>query len=157
MWDWFSENSIWFLSAAAVGLTVLIFIRNRFRDSVARLKPEQRNMARNRLISRTFLVLMGILLLLVLAAVVAVIFSGEGANSAINTEDIQEWLLTNGIVILAYIIIAYFIYRLVKFFIPKLVIRLVKASGKGRHSKSWFDKRAKTLGNLWANRTHPDI
>jgi len=149
MWDWFSANSIWFLSAAALGITALIFIRNRFRDSIAKLKPEQRNTRRNRVISRAFLYTMGVLILLILAAVVAIIFSSEGANAAINTEDIQEWLLTKGIVILAYIIIAYFIYRLVKFFIPKMVARLVKASGKGRHSKSWFDKRSKTLGNLF--------
>ena len=148
MWDWFSENSIWFLSAAALGITALIFIRNRFRDKIAKLKPEQRDTRRNRVISRTFLVLMGILLLLVLAAVVAVIFSGEGANAAFNPEDIQKWLLTNGIVILAYIIIAYFVYRLAKLFLPRLVIGFVKAKGKGRHSQSWFEKRAKTLSNM---------
>jgi small-conductance mechanosensitive channel len=149
MWDWFSANSIWLLSVAAIGLTALIFIRNRFRDRLAKLKPEQKNTRRNRVISRTFLYTMGTLILLILAAVVAIIFSSEGANAAINTEDIQEWLLTKGIVILAYIIIAYFIYRLIKLFIPKLVTRLVKASGKGRHSKSWFDKRAKTLSDLF--------
>ncbi|MFC1875583.1 mechanosensitive ion channel domain-containing protein [Chloroflexota bacterium] len=148
MWDWFSENSIWFLSAAALGITALIFVRSRFRDRIAKLKPEQRDTKRNRVISRTFLYTMGILILLILAAVVAVIFSGEGANAAINTEDIQEWLLTNGIVILAYIIIAYFVYRLAKFFLPRLVISFVKARGKGRHSKSWFEKRAKTLSNM---------
>jgi len=149
MWEWFTANSIWFLSAAAIGLTVLIFIRNRFRDSIAKLKPEQKNTRRNRVISRAFLYTMGIFILLILAAVVAIIFSSEGANAAINTEDIQEWLLTKGVVILAYIIIAYFVYRLTKLFIPKLVTRLVKTSGRGRHSKSWFEKRAKTLSNMF--------
>jgi len=148
MWDWFSNNSIWLLSAAALGITALIFLRNRFRDSIAKLKPEQKNTRRNRVISRTFLYTMGALTLLILAAVVAVIFSSEGANNIINPEDIQEWLLSNGIVILAYIIIAYFIYRLVKLFIPKLIARFVRAKGKGRHSKSWFEKRTKTLANL---------
>jgi small-conductance mechanosensitive channel len=148
MWDWFSANSIWFLSAAALGITALIFIRNRFRDSIAKLKPEQRNTRRNRVISRAFLYTMGALILLILAAVVAIIFSGEGANATINTEDIQEWLLTNGISILAYIIIAYVIFRLLKLFVPRLVIGFVKARGKGRHSKSWFEKRAQTLSNM---------
>ncbi|MCJ7769091.1 MAG: mechanosensitive ion channel family protein, partial [Dehalococcoidales bacterium] len=149
MWDWFSINSIWFLSAAAVGLTALIFFRNRFRDRVAKLKPEQRDTKRNRVINRTFLYTMGILLLLVSAAVIAIIISKEGISAAITPEKIQEWLLTHGIVILAYIIISYLIYRLVKMFIPKLVTRFVKARGRGRHSKSWFDKRAKTLGDLF--------
>lgn len=148
MWDWFSANSIWFLSAAALGITALIFLRNRFRDSIAKLKPEQRNTTRNRVIRRTFLYTISALVLLILAAVVAIIISKEGVSAAITPEKIQEWLLTNGIVVLAYIIIAYFIYRLVKLFIPRLVIGFVKARGKGRHSKSWFEKRAKTLSNM---------
>jgi small-conductance mechanosensitive channel len=149
MWDWFTANSIWFLSVAALGITVLIFIRNRFRDSIAKLKPEQKNTRRNRIINRTFLVLMGILLAVIAAAVVAIIISKEGVSAAITPEKIQEWLLTNGIVILAYIIISYLIYRLIKLFIPRLVTRFVKARGRGRHSKSWFEKRAKTLGDLF--------
>ncbi len=148
MWDWFSANSIWFLSAAALGITALIFFRNRFRDRIAKLKPEQRNTRRNRVINRIYLYAMGILLVIILAAVVAIVFSGEGANATINTEDIQEWLLTNGISILAYIIIAYVIFRLLKLAVPRLVIGFVKARGKGRHSKSWFEKRAQTLSNM---------
>jgi small-conductance mechanosensitive channel len=149
MWDWFSNNSIWFLSAATLGITALIFFRNRSRDSIARLKPEQRSTTRNRVISRTFLALMGILLAVIAASVVAIIISKEGVSAAVTPEKIQEWLLTNGIVILAYIIIAYLIYRLIKLFIPRLVTRFVKARGKGRHSKSWFEKRSKTLSDLF--------
>jgi small-conductance mechanosensitive channel len=149
MWDWFSANSIWFLSAAALGITVLIFFRNRFRDRTAKLKPEQKNTRRNRVISRAFLVVLGILLAIIAVAVVAIIISKEGISAAITPETIQEWLLTHGIVILAYIIISYLIYRLIKMFIPRLVTRLVKARGRGRHSKSWFDKRAKTLSDLF--------
>ena len=148
MWDWFSGNSIWFLSAAAISITLLVFIRNRFRDSVARLKPEQRDTRRNRVIRRTFLVLMGILLVIIATAVVAIIISREGISAAITPETIQEWLLTHGIVILAYIIISYLAYRLIKLLVPKLVIRFVRARGKGRHSKSWFEKRAQTLSGV---------
>lgn len=152
MWEWFTSNSIWFLSAAAIGITILIFLRNRFRDRIAKLKPGQKNTRRNRMIKRSFLYLIGILLVIMVAAVVAIILSSEGANAAIGTEDIQAWLLEDGIVILAYIIIAYFIYRLVKLFIPRLVISFIKARGKGRHSKSWFEKRSQTLNNMftWA-------
>ena len=152
MWEWFTLNSIWFLSAAAIGITILIFIRNRFRDKIAKLKPEQNNTRRNRIIKRSFLYLIGILLVIMVAAVVATILSSEGANAIISAEGIQEWLLSTGIVILAYLIIAYFIYRLVKLFIPRLVSGFVKAQGKGRHSKSWFEKRSQTLSNMltWA-------
>ena len=152
MWEWFTTNSIWLLSAAAVGLTVLIFIRNRFRDRIAKLTAEKRGTRRNRVINRAFLILMSTLLLIIVTAVIAIIFSSEGANAVINPEDIKAWLLEHGIIILAYIIIAYIIYRLIKLFIPRLVTGFVKARGKGRHSKSWFANRAQTLSNMitWA-------
>jgi len=148
MWEWFTVNSIWFLSAAAIGITAIIFIRNRFRDKIAKLKPEQRDTRRNRIINRLFLCIMGILLVIVVVSVLAIIFSSEGANNVVNPEDIQKWLLTDGIVVLAYIIIGYIIYRLVKLVIPRLVVSFVKARGRGRHSKSWFQKRTRTLSNM---------
>ena len=150
MWEWFTANSIWILSAAAIGITTLIFIRNRFGDKIAKLKPEQNNTRRNRIIKRAFLYLIGILLVIMIAAVVAIILSSEGANAIISAEGIQEWLLSKGIVILAYIIVAYFIYRLVKLFLPRLIIGYVKTRGKGRHSKSWFEKRSQTLSNMFS-------
>ncbi len=152
MWEWFMANGIWFLSAAAIGLTVLIFVRNRFRDRLAKLTPEKRDTRRNRIINRTFLYLIGILLAIIIASVIAIIFSSEGASDIINPEDIQAWLLEHGIIILAYIIVAYFIFRLIKMFLPRLIDRFVRARGRGRHSKSWFEKRSQTLSNMitWA-------
>ncbi len=152
MWDWFTQNSIWFLSASAIGLTVLIFLRNRFRDGIEKLKPEQSNTIRNRVIKRAFLCMIIVLILLIVASLVGIILSSEGAGASINADDIQEWLLSSGIVILAYIIVAYIIYRLVKLVLPRLVIRIVKSSGRGRHSKSWFEKRTQTMSNMltWA-------
>jgi len=148
MWDWFTVNSIWFLSAAAIGITVLIFLRNRLKDRIARLKPEQKDTRRNRVIIRLFLWAMIALILLIIVSVVAVILSSDGANAIINPEDIKAWLLEHGIIILAYIIIAYIIYRLIQLFIPRLVTGFVKARGKGRHSKLWFENRAKTLSAI---------
>jgi len=148
MWEWFTANSIWFLSAAAIGLTLLIFIRNRIKDRFEKLALEKRNERRHRILTRTFLAIGGILLMMVAVAVVAIITSREGASAIINPEDIQEWLLTDGIIILAYIVIAYFIFRLIKMFLPRLVSRFVIARGRGRHSKSWFEKRSQTLSNM---------
>ena len=148
MWQWFTINSIWFLSAAALGGTALIFVRNRFRDKISKLKPDQRDTRRNRVVSRVFLVILWALVALVLVSVVAIIFSGEGVNDTINPDDIQEWLLKNGIVILAYIIVGYIAYRLIKLVIPRLMVNFVKARGKGRHTKSWFEKRAATLSGM---------
>jgi small conductance mechanosensitive channel len=152
MWNWFTQNSIWFLSATAVGLTILIFLRNKFQDGIARLNPEQRDSRRNRVIKRAFLWVMIVIILLIVASLIAIILSSEGANATISGEGIQEWLLSTGVVILAYIIVGYVIYRLLKLVTPKLVIRIVKSSGKGRHSKSWFEKRSQTMSNMltWA-------
>lgn len=148
MWDWFAVNSIWFLSAAAIGITILIFLRNSFKDRIARLKPEQKDTRPNRVIKSIFLWAMIALILLIIISVVAVILSSEGANAIINPEDIKAWLLEHGIIILAYIIIAYIIYRLIQLFISRLITGFVKARGKGRHSKLWFENRAKTLSAI---------
>ena len=151
MWEWFTANSIWFLSAAAIGLTLLIFIRNRIKDRFEKLAPEKRNERRHRILTRTFLAIGGILLMMVAVAVVAIITSHEGALAIITPQTIQEWLLEHGIIILAYIIISYFIYRLLKLVIPRMVDRMVKVRGKGRHSKLWFENRSKTLSAIIAS------
>jgi small conductance mechanosensitive channel len=152
MWEWFTTNSIWFLSAAAIGITILIFIRNRFRDNIAKLSPEEKNNSRNRMIMRSFLYLIAILLVIMVTGVIAIILSSEGANATISIEVIQKWLLADGIVILAYLIIAYFVYRLMKLLIPRLVGGFVKTQGRARRSKSWIAKRSQTLSNMltWA-------
>ena len=80
MWEWFTVNSIWFLSAAAIGITALVFVRNRFRDKIAKLKPEQGDTRKNRIINRLFLCIMGILLVIVVVSVLAIIFSSEGPD-----------------------------------------------------------------------------
>lgn len=151
MWEWFTANSIWFLSAAAIGLTLLIFIRNRIKDRFEKLALEKRNERRHRILTRTFLAIGGILLMIVAVAVVAIITSHEGALAIITPQTIQEWLLEHGIIILAYIIISYFIYRLLKLVIPRMVDRMVKVRGKGRHSKLWFENRSKTLSAIIAS------
>ena len=86
--------------------------------------------------------------MMVAVAVVAIITSHEGALAIITPQTIQEWLLEHGIIILAYIIISYFIYRLLKLVIPRMVDRMVKVRGKGRHSKLWFENRSKTLSGM---------
>lgn len=148
MWEWFTANSIWFLSAAAIGLTLLIFIRNRIKDRFEKLALEKRNERRHRILTRTFLAIGGILLVIIIVSVVAIITSHEGALAIITPQTIQEWLLAHGIIILAYIIISYFIYRLLKLVIPRMVDRMVKVRGKGRHSKLWFENRSKTLSGM---------
>lgn len=148
MWEWFTLNSIWFLTAAAVLFILTVIFRNMFRDRIAKLKPDQKSAKKNKFFDRLMLLVIYFSIAVIMLSFVAVIFSKEDIFSSITTESIQEWLLSHGILILAYIAIAYFIYRIAKAFVPKMVTGFVKSSGKGRHSKSWFERRSKTLTGL---------
>jgi len=148
MWDWFSINSIWFLTGAAVLFILTIISRNMFRDRIAKLKPELRDTRGKRILQRVALIIIYLSAILALMSFIAIIISQEGTMANINLEAIQEWLLSHGLVIIAYIAVAYFIYRVIKMFVPRLVCSFVRSSGKGRHSKSWFEKRTKTVNNM---------
>jgi small conductance mechanosensitive channel len=148
MWDWFTTNSIWFLTGAAVLFIALLISRNMFRDSLAKLKPDKRDTKKNRFFDKFLLSIIYISVAVIMLSFVAIVLSSEDVFASITVASIQEWLLEHGIVILAYIAIAYFIYRIVKAFVPRMVNGFVKSSGKGRHSKSWFERRAKTLTGL---------
>ncbi len=148
MWDWFAVNSIWFLTAAAALFILTVIFRNMFRDRIAKLKPELRDTRGKRILQRVALVIIYLSAILTLMSFIAIIISQEGTMANVNLEAIQEWLLSHGLIIIAYIAVAYFIYRVIKMFIPRLVCSFVKSSGKGRHSKSWFDKRTKTVNNM---------
>jgi small conductance mechanosensitive channel len=148
MWEWFTTNSIWFLSAAALGLTLLIFLRDRYRDRLAKSEPSKIQTRSHRVLNLIYLAAGGVLLALIVLAVVAIIISREGVLAIITPETVQEWLLSTGIVILAYIVFAYLIYRLLKLLIPRIVNRTIRATGKGRHSKLWFENRTQTLSSM---------
>ncbi len=148
MWEWFTVNSIWFLTAAAVLFILTVIFRNMFRDRISKLKPDQKSAKKNKFFDRLMLLVIYFSIAVIMLSFIAVIFSKEDIFSSITTESIQEWLLSHGILILAYIAIAYFIYRIAKAFVPKMVTGFVKSSGKGRHSKSWFERRSKTLTSL---------
>jgi small conductance mechanosensitive channel len=148
MWDWFTINSIWFLTGASIIFIITVISRNMHRDRIAKLKPEQRDTRGNRITQRILLALIYLCIAVIMSSFIAIVFSSDDVFSSISPETIQAWLLSHGIVIIAYIAIAYFIYRLTKAFIPKMITGFVKSSGKGRHSKSWFERRAKTLTDL---------
>ncbi len=148
MWNWITVNSIWFLTGAAILFIITIIIRNRFRDKVAKLKPDKRDTRGNRIVQRSLLAVVYLSIAIMLTSFIAIIDSQEESTAAVTPEAIQEWLLTHGIIIIAYIAVAYFIYQIIKKLLPRLVLSFVKSSGKGRHSKSWFDKRAKTLTEM---------
>ena len=148
MWAWFTTHSIWFLTGAAVLFILTLISRNIFRDRTAKLKPELRDTRAKRVLQRIALAIIYLSAIVIVIAFIAIIISQEGTMANITLDVIQDWLLAHGIVIIAYITIAYFIYRIIKMCVPRLAGSFVKSSGKGRHSKSWFDKRTKTLNEM---------
>ena len=148
MWHWFTVNSIWFLTGAAVIFILTVVGRNSYRDRIAKLKPEQKNAKRNRIFNHILLAIIYASIAVMMVSFAGIVLSNEDIFADITIKSIQQWLLSHGLVILAYIAIGYFIYRIIKAFIPRIISSYVKSSGKGRHSRSWFDKRAKTLTDI---------
>jgi len=63
-------------------------------------------------------------------------------------DTVIDWLLSSGLRIAFVALAAFLGYRLFKAIIRPTVKNYVKNQGKGRHSKSWFDKRANTLTSV---------
>ncbi|MFA5629460.1 MAG: mechanosensitive ion channel domain-containing protein [Dehalococcoidales bacterium] len=145
MWDWFTINSIWFLTGTSVLFIFVVIYRNRLRDRLLKLKSDQKEFKGNKAFLRILLFLIYIFAAVILLSTVAIILSEDEIFASVNFASIQEWLLSHGIIILVYIIVAYFLYRATKALVPKMVTGYVKNAGRGKHSKSWFERRAKTL------------
>jgi small conductance mechanosensitive channel len=60
----------------------------------------------------------------------------------------MDWIISSGLRILFIFVVAYIAFRILKAVLRPAVTKYVKARGKGRHSKSWFDKRANTLNGI---------
>jgi len=63
-------------------------------------------------------------------------------------DTIMDWLLSSGLRILFVVFASFLGYRLLKTIVRPAVKNYVKNQGKGRHSKSWFEKRATTLTSV---------
>jgi len=63
-------------------------------------------------------------------------------------DTVIDWLLSSGLRIAFVALAAFLGYRLFKAIVRPAVKNYVKNQGKGRHSKSWFDKRANTLTSV---------
>ena len=63
-------------------------------------------------------------------------------------DTIGSWFLEHGITILLILVASYIGYVVVKTIMRRFIDRYVRLRGKGRHSKSWFDKRSQTLNNM---------
>ncbi len=57
MWDWFTANSIWYLTGCALVFILTVIGRNMFRDRLAKLKPEKRDARSNSIINRSLIII----------------------------------------------------------------------------------------------------
>ncbi|MFH1003117.1 MAG: mechanosensitive ion channel domain-containing protein [Chloroflexota bacterium] len=143
MWVWFTDNSVWFLFAAGVVLTVLLFSRDRLADSLARALLKRWTDRAGRITNRVLISVEGISLGVILVAMVAVILSREGVHNLITPETIQKWFLEQGTSVLITLVAGLGIWVAYQKFLPPLVRRLmVRTKGE---SKEGVKKRQETL------------
>jgi len=75
MWHWFTVNSIWFLTGAAVIFILTVVGRNSYRDRIAKLKPEQKNAKRNRIFNHILLAIIYASIAVMMASFVGIVSS----------------------------------------------------------------------------------
>ena len=143
MWEWFTINSVWVFIASAFVLIILLFIRDRVRSDIAKVASEKQKRAR-RNTTLAFWIIEGISLVIVIAALVAIILSREGARAMITPETIQSWLLEHGTSILIILLVGVGLWFALQKFLPPLVRRTM-ARHRQKESKEAIKKRTDTI------------
>ncbi len=148
MWEQFMDKGIWIVVAAAVG-AVLFFLLWRWSSwIVKKLVPEQLEEQRERMkrtVRLVIAILGGIILALGITAV-AVTFYGVDLDP--TWEAIGAWFVEHGIRIIAIILVAWFVYKILGIIMPIFVRRYVSQKGKKRRTKGYIEQRSKTLGRI---------
>jgi small-conductance mechanosensitive channel len=148
MWEWLVNNGIWILIAIVVGFILFYLLKRWVPQAIAKMVPRQwqgQLSGIQKIVTRIVIGTGGLLLAL---AVVGVIASRFGVDVSPALQAVGKWLMEHGIPILVIILLGYLSYKVAKVIISRLITRYVEARGKGRHSKSWFDKRTQTLSGI---------
>ena len=144
MWDWFTANSIWILFGAGLMLTILLFFRDKFQDSIVKVVPEILQARARKSASVAFWSIEGVALAIVILAFTAITLSKEGVHNLLTPETIQKWFLEYGTGILIILIVGVALWFALKKFLPPLVKSSMAKPKKGE-SKEGMKKRADTL------------
>ncbi len=147
MWEWFVANSVWILIIAVVGLLLSLFLGGQIRGSVEKALTGSRQKSLHRSLRIGFWTVYGIILVIVILAVSAILFSVQGAQAAVTRETVEIWFLEHGISILVMLAVGVGLWFALKEFLPPLVRRtLVRAKGE---SKEGISKRTDTLLSIF--------
>jgi len=147
MWEWFTTNSVWILIASGFVLILLLFIKGRIWNSIAKVKIEKWRKRVRRSATVVFWTIEGIALVLIVLALVAVLLSREGVHAIITPETMQSWFLEHGTIILAILVVGVGLWFALKRFLPSLVrSTVVKTKGE---SKEGIRKRIDTLVSVF--------
>jgi small-conductance mechanosensitive channel len=148
MWEWLVTNGVWILIAIVGGGVLFYLLKHWAPRAIAKIVPKQwqeQLSGTQKLVTRIIIGIGGLLLAL---AVAGVIISRSGIDITPALKVVGGWCLEHGVPILVIILLCYLGYRVAKVVVLRFVTKYVEARGKGRHSKSWFDKRAQTLSGI---------
>src|SRR4030042_958900 len=148
MWEWLVNNGTWILIAVVVGFILFYLLKRWVPRAIAKIVPREwpeQLQGTQKLVTRIIIGIGGLLLALGVAGVIA---SRFGVDVSPALQAVGKWFMEHGIPILVIILLSYIGYKVAKVVISRLITRYVVARGKGRHSKSWFDKRAQTLSGI---------
>ena len=144
MWAWFSFNGLWVLIWSIVGLIVLVVLLHRVDDKIDLAEEEKPRPLHLRL-RLALRILIGVCLGFIGVAAAAVVGSSQGIAAMVTRQTIENWFLDHGPFILAILAIAYVLYRVARFLMPKMAERWVGQRGKGRRAREEVEKRRHTL------------
>ncbi len=145
---WFTDNSIWVLAIAALGLTLLLLARRYIYSTLLPKIPEVKANRIQRVTTGVFWLAGGSLLAVIVLALVSILLERAGRDDELTSPAIVDWFLDHGIVVLVILIVSYLVYRMLLLFIPQVVERSVKGRGRGRSAREEQVKRAQTLSNI---------
>lgn len=148
MWEWFTANAVWILVVSAIVLSVFLITRQQVQQSIEKAVPKKWQETVHRSLNLTLLLIGGVFLAIIAAALGAIILSREGVHVIVTPETIKRWFLEHGILILVISVISFLVYRFVKLMIPEIVERSVRVRGKGRRAREELAKRSRTLSSL---------
>jgi len=144
MWQWFMTNSVWILIVTGSVLTLLLFLRERFKEIIIRGAPEALKNKAQRRANVAFWTVEGIALAIVALSFTAITLSRTGVGALVTPQTIQKWFLEHGTSILIVLVFGIGLWYALKKFLPPLLRRSMTRPARGE-SREGMKRRMDTL------------
>jgi small conductance mechanosensitive channel len=148
MWQFFSTHSVSIFIAAALVLTVLLFVRDNVKSMIISMAPEALQERVKKKANIAFWSMEGILFLIVTAALVALVLSTEGIAARITPETVQEWFLDYGTGIIVTLLLGLGLWYVWKRSLPLFLHRYMARPKRGE-SREGMKRREDTLRGVF--------